>query len=151
MTALAAGVDGEFDRVVPVLSGADLADITVHCHEMRKLRAALVEKGITRESAREVFAPVEPLNFAGRIGVDRCLMINAANDEVIPKNDTEALARAIGGPQVLWIQAGHYSALTFFPLMQKTVIEFLRDGKRPPDPPADPRNPELKFSPGRRR
>jgi len=59
-------------------------------------------------------------------------MINAANDEVIPKKDTEVLARAIGNPQVMWLQAGHYSALTYFPLMQKTVIEFLRDGKRPP-------------------
>jgi len=132
MTALAAGVDGQFTRVVPILSGGDVADITFHCHEMRKLRAALLDKGITREGAAAVFAPVEPLNFAGRVGADRCLMINAANDEVIPKKDTEVLARAIGNPQVMWLQAGHYSALTYFPLMQKTVIEFLRDGKRPP-------------------
>ena len=137
MSALTAGVDGDFARVVPVLSGGDLADITFHCHEMRKLRASLIDKGITRDKASGVFAPVEPLLFAGRIGADRCLMINAANDEVIPKKDTEALARAIGDPQLVWLQAGHYSALTFFPLMQKTVIEFLRDGKRPPDPPRD--------------
>jgi dienelactone hydrolase len=135
MTALTAGVDGQFTRVVPILSGGDIADITFHCHEMRKLRAALLDKGITREGAAAVFAPVEPLRFATRVGADRCLMINAATDEVIPKKDTEALARAIGDPQVMWLQAGHYSALTYFPLMQKTVIDFLRDGKRPP---ADP-------------
>ena len=40
-------------------------------------------------------------------------------------------SRALGEPQIVWLQAGHYSSLTFFPLMQKTVIEFLRDGKRP--------------------
>jgi len=139
MTALAAGVDGRFARVVPILSGGDVADITFHCHEMRKLRAALLDKGITREKAAGLFAPVEPLNFAARVGAERCLMINAATDEVIPKKDTEALARAIGNPQVMWLQAGHYSALTYFPLMQRTVIDFLRDGKRPaaaPEPGA---------------
>jgi hypothetical protein len=35
---------------------------------------------------------------------------------------------------VLWLPAGHYSSLTYFPVMQKTVIEFLRDGTRPPRP-----------------
>jgi dienelactone hydrolase len=131
MTALTAGVDGQFTRAVPILSGGDIADITFHCHEMRKLRAALLDKGISREDASALFAPVDPLNFAKRVGADRCLMINAANDEVIPKKDTQALAAAIGDPQVMWLQAGHYSALTYFPLMQKTVIDFLRDGKRP--------------------
>ena len=134
MTALTAGVDGQFTRVVPILSGGDVADITFHCHEMRKLRAALLDKGITREGAAAVFAPVEPLNFAGRVGADRCLMINASDDEVIPKETTEKLCDAIGKPQVVWLPAGHYSSLTYFPLMQKTVIEFLRDGTRPARP-----------------
>jgi hypothetical protein len=82
-----------------------------------------------------VFAPVEPLAFASRVRPERCLMINAANDEVIPRQDTEALRRALGSPQIVWLQAGHYSSLTFFPLMQKTMIDFLRDGKRPDPSP----------------
>jgi len=131
MTALAAGVDGQFARVVPILSGGDLATIIFHAHESRKLRAAMEAKGMDRDAAAEALAAVEPLNYATRIGPDRCLMINASNDEVIPKETTEKLCKAAGGPQVLWLQAGHYSSLTFFPLMQKTVIDFLRDGKRP--------------------
>ncbi len=129
--ALSAGVDGGFARVVPILAGGDLADITFQCHEMRKLRAALLEKGVTRDAAAGLFAPVEPLNFASRINPGRCLMINAERDEVIPRNDTERLSRAVGGAQVVWLPATHYSALTYFPLMQRTVIDFLRDGKRP--------------------
>ena len=58
-------------------------------------------------------------------------MINASEDEVIPKETTDKLRAAAGGPQVLWLRAGHYTSLTYFPLMQKTVIDFLRDGKRP--------------------
>ena len=131
MTALSAGVDGTFARAVPILAGGNLADITFHCHEMRKLRAALLEKGIGREAARDVFAPVEPLTFAGRIGADRCLMINATKDEVIPKATTVALHEAAGKPRIVWLPGTHYPALGHFPVMQKTVIEFLRDGTRP--------------------
>jgi dienelactone hydrolase len=131
MTALAAGVDGEFARVVPILAGGDLATIIFHAHETRKLRAAMRAKGMDRDAAAEALAPVEPLNFAGRIHADHCLMINATEDEVIPKATTEQLLKAAGGPQILWLRAGHYTSMTFFPLMQKTVIEFLRDGKRP--------------------
>lgn len=130
MTALAAGVDGEFARVVPILSGGDVATIIFHAHETRKLRQMMVDKGMDR--AAEALAPVEPLNFALRIRSDRCLMINSANDEVIPKATTMALHKSIGEPQIVWLPAGHYSSLTYFPLMQKTVIEFLRDGTRPP-------------------
>ena len=61
-------------------------------------------------------------------------MINASNDEVIPKETTEKLRAAAGGPQTPWLNAGHYTSLTFFPLMQKTVVEFLRDGTRPANP-----------------
>ena len=131
MTALAAGVDGEFARVVPVLAGGDLATIVFHAHETRKLRALMTAKGIDRDAAAEALARVEPLNFASRIGADRCLMINAANDEVIPKETTVRLHEALGKPSIVWIPAGHYSSLTYFPLMQKSVIEFLRDGTRP--------------------
>jgi dienelactone hydrolase len=134
LTALAAGVDGEFARAVPILSGGEVATIIFHAHETRKLEAAMMDKGMDRNDAAEALASVEPLNFATRVGVDRCLMINAANDEVIPKATTLSLHEALGGPQIVWIPAGHYTSLTYFPLMQKTVLEFLRDGKRPAQP-----------------
>lgn len=132
LSALAAGVDGEFDHVVPILSGGDLATIVFHAHETRKLRRFMTSNGFDRDAAAELLAPVDPLNFAPRIGADRCLMINAANDEVIPKRATLELHEAAGRPPILWLPAGHYTSLTYFPLMQKTVIDFLRDGSRPP-------------------
>jgi dienelactone hydrolase len=138
MTALAAGVDGQFPRVVPILAGGDLATIIFHAHETRKLRAAMEAKGMDRDAAAEALAPVEPLNFVARIGAERCLMINATGDEVIPRETTEKLREAAGTPQTLWLRAGHYTSMTYFPLMQKTVIEFLRDGKRPPAEGAGP-------------
>lgn len=131
VTALAAGVDGDVTRAAPILSGGDVAAIVFHAHETRKLRAAMTAKGMDRAAAAAALAPVEPLNFASRVGADRCLMINASDDEVIPRATTDALHEALGKPQIVWLPAGHYSSLKYFPLMQKTVIDFLRDGKRP--------------------
>jgi dipeptidyl aminopeptidase/acylaminoacyl peptidase len=131
LTALSAGVDGGFARVAPILAGGDLAAITFHARESRKIRAMMQAKGMTQDDAATVFAPVEPTHFAARIDPSRCLMINAADDEVILRENTEALHRALGRPQIVWLPATHYTALTYFPLMQKTVIEFLRDGTRP--------------------
>lgn len=132
MTALAAGVDGEFARVVPILAGGDVATIVFHAHETRKLRAVMQAKGMDRDAAAEALEGVDPLTFAARIGTDRCLMINAANDEVIPRVTTEQLHAAAGSPTIVWLPAGHYTSLTYFPLMQKRVIQFLRDGTPPP-------------------
>ena len=131
MAALAAGVDGEFARVVPILAGGDVATIIFHAHETRKIRAAMRAKGMDRDAAADALQRVDPLTFAARVHPDRCLMINAADDEVIPKATTEQLRAAAGRPPIIWLPAGHYTSLTYYPLMQKTVIEFLRDGKLP--------------------
>src|SRR6185437_14868057 len=85
MTSLAAGVDGTFDRVVPILAGGDLARLIFHAPEMRRLRAELIARGVTPEQLEKVLACVEPLHFASRIDPRRCLMINASTDEVIPR------------------------------------------------------------------
>jgi hypothetical protein len=70
---------------------------------------------------------VEPLHFAARIGAERCLMINAAHDEIIPRATTDALRAAIGNPPILWLPAGHYSAVTYFITMQQRAMDFLKD------------------------
>jgi dienelactone hydrolase len=126
MTALSAGVDGQFDRVVPILAGGDVAALMFHTRETRKIRALLEAKGITKNDAAKILAAVEPLNYASRIDPARCFMINAGNDEVIPKATTEALNKAIGGAEILWLPTGHYTALTYLPLIQQRTIEFLK-------------------------
>lgn len=126
MTALAAGVDGEFDRVVPVLSGGDLADIIFHARETRRIREAMEAKGLTRADAAAFLASVDPVTFASRIRPESCLMINAAQDEVIPRATTLALNRAIGSPQILWTPVGHYTSALFLPNIRQRLIEFIQ-------------------------
>ena len=125
MTSLAAGVDGTFDRVVPILAGGDLAALIFHAPETRRLKAELTARGITPEQLAKNLACIEPLHFASRIDPTRCLMINASTDEVIPRLATESLAKAIGSPELLWAPAGHISCIIYMPAIRQTVVRFV--------------------------
>jgi dienelactone hydrolase len=126
VTSLAAGVDGTFYRVVPILAGGDVAELTFTTRETRRVRALMEARGIDEAQLAEALAPVEPINFASRIDAGRCLMINASNDEVIPRSLTERLRVAIGGPKLLWLPSGHYSAILYLPTIINTAATFLR-------------------------
>ncbi len=125
VTALAAGVDGDFYRVAPIMAGGDLATIVFHARETRRLRETLQQKGIGREAFAKLIAPVEPLNFASRIEPATCLMINAAQDEVIPKSTTMELCHRVGDPTILWMPTGHYSSALFLPNTQQKVADLM--------------------------
>lgn len=127
ITSLAAGVDGEFSRVVPILAGGDLAEIIfTGRRETRLMRDAMIAKGMSREDAEHFLAPIDPLSFASRIAPGSCMMINAANDEVIPKATTMALFHAIRSPQILWEPMGHYSSVWYLPKIRQGAIDFIK-------------------------
>lgn len=126
MTSMAAGVDGDFYRVVPILAGGDLAAMIFHAPETRRIRQSFLDNGIDQAELEQVFAPIEPLHFASRIDPRRCLMINASGDEIIPKRCTMDLWRAAGNPTLLWLPSGHYSAGWFLPTIRQTAIAFLK-------------------------
>ncbi len=126
ITSLAAGVDGEFDRVVPILAGGDLTEV-VFCNsrETRRIRELMQRKNIGREQFTGIIAPVEPTNFASRIDAKRCLMINARLDEVIPRAATDSLYKAIGQPRQFWTPLGHYTSALYLPLILQSATDFL--------------------------
>lgn len=126
MTSLAAGVDGTFWRVVPILAGGDIAAICFHdARETRRIRQACEAKGIDQQALARILRPVEPLTFASRIEPASCLMINALRDEVIPPATSLALRKAIGRPQMLTIPVGHYGAALFLPKIRQRTIDFI--------------------------
>lgn len=130
MTSLAAGVDGTFWRVVPILAGGDIAAICFHdTRETRRIRQACEAKGIDQKRLAEILRPVEPLTFANRIDPKSCLMINALHDEVIPMPTTIALRKAIGMPQMLMIPVGHYGAALFLPNIRQRTIDHIMGKK----------------------
>ena len=60
--------------------------------------------------------------MAGRIDPSNVLFINATADQVVPKECTEKLCAAMGGPRVRWIKADHYTiALALMDILKEAA------------------------------
>ena len=110
LAQLAAGADGGFDRCAFVVGGGSLAD-TVYAgsRDTRKIVKQLEARGWTEERVREALKPIEPMNTIGGVGRGGVLMINCRADEVVPKASTEKYWEAIGKPEIVWYDGGHYA------------------------------------------
>ena len=56
---------------------------------------------------------VDPVTYARPLPGRKILMLNASHDEVIPPACTDALWRAFGEPEIVWWDAGHYTAVRY--------------------------------------
>ena len=128
--ALVAGVDTRFTRSVFVVGGGDLPSLVLHeSKETRELRRKLIEGGWTPEKLSVALAPIEPIAVAGRVDTPGVLFINATEDEVVPRECTEKLGAAMGGPRVRWIKANHTLISLAMPEILKDAAKHL--GERP--------------------
>ncbi|MCC7494519.1 MAG: alpha/beta fold hydrolase [Fimbriimonadaceae bacterium] len=61
------------------------------------------------ETLRPLLDPIDPVNFASRLGKRPILLMNATNDEIIPKRCADTLhAAAVGEPlEKIWLPSGH--------------------------------------------
>ena len=107
LAATAAEADGRIYRAALILAGGDLGRIVAHARETRELRRFL--DGLSageRVQADALLRTLDPLEKASllrnRAVQGRVMMINAAEDEVIPRECTERLAAALGISQRTW-------------------------------------------------
>jgi len=110
MAELAAGADGGFNRCAFVVGGGSIADtIYAGSKDTRKIVKALEERGYTEEKVRAALAHIEPLTTIGGVGRGGVLMINCTTDEVVPRASTERYWEALGKPEIVWYDGGHYA------------------------------------------
>ena len=105
---LAAGVDDRFGRSVFIIGGGDLPAILLNpSRETAMARKKIAEAGLSAGRIAELCRDVDPCTFAARIRPEEILMINAEEDEVIPKAATERFFEAAGRPAIRWMKGGH--------------------------------------------
>lgn len=132
--ALAAAQEPRFANVCLMLAGGDLGQVVWQTREAARAREKWLTSGGTVEQFVDILRAVDPAAYAGRLQGRRLLMLNAANDEVIPRACTESLWRASGRPPIVWYDAGHYSVVRFlFDGLYETT-RFFRTSI-PPAPP----------------
>ncbi len=135
IAAAACGVEPRLQRAELILGGGRLKQVLESAREARGLKARLDTLAPeARARIDAALARVEPLAHAEALrrlaGRDRLLLINAAEDEVIPPDCTKALAAAAGIPdRVVWLPGmGHYTAMAALPeIIERTVTFFAAD------------------------
>jgi len=122
-------------KIASIMAGGDLWGIIQTARESRNLRGAFF--ALDDEDRNKLVAELEvrdPLHVAPvlreRADAGKIIMINAENDEVIPRIHAEKLATALGmEEQVVWIKdVGHYSIAAKLGEVIETLVAFLTDG-----------------------
>ncbi|HVX13292.1 MAG TPA: alpha/beta hydrolase family protein [Pirellulales bacterium] len=111
--ALALAIEPRLSMGCLMLAGGDVARVAWDNPELRKLRDRWTSQGGSKEEFFELWKSIDPITYADRARGKRVLMLNARNDEVIPPACSESLWRALGEPDIVWYDAGHYSAARF--------------------------------------
>ncbi len=104
LIAVAGALDPRARTVLIVYGGGDYAELARANLKVgpRWLRSALAR------AAAWLLAPIEPLDYVGRIAPRRTVMINGRDDERIPRTSVEALYAAAREPkQLIWLDEGH--------------------------------------------
>jgi len=138
MGAVVAGVDDRLDKIVILLAGGNLGLIIGNSKET-KLLSRTINK-LPPDKKRQVLAElreIDPLknarNLRRKAAEGRIMMINAAEDEVVPKESTLELAEAMGmSEKIVWLKGlGHYTAIANLPETLRKTVEFLADDTVP--------------------
>ena len=121
---LSAGVLGDFSRGAFLLTGGDLYEIISRYQgspQYQKISQTLEKlggKGGMEKFLKNILLPYDPITFAQRLDKSEILLINAENDEIIPRASTLALRKSLPGARILWYPGGHYG-------IQEHAVEIL--------------------------
>ncbi len=123
---LVLGADAHLARAVLVLGGGNLNEVLWTAPETSRLRAALRDRGLTREATRDMLAPIEPLRFAAPLPPGTLLMINARNDTTVPPACAQALAGAFKADEVRWHDTTHTGLAASLFVVLDAAAEFIK-------------------------
>jgi dienelactone hydrolase len=110
-SSLAAGVEPRIQNVCTLLAGGDMSQIAWEHRELNGVREKWLATGGTKEEFFDVLRPIDPVTHAAGARGKRILMLNAADDELIPRACTESLWQALGEPEIHYYSGGHYTVI----------------------------------------
>lgn len=125
--SLATAAEPRFTKCCPVLAGGDLAQVLRSAKErhLEEARRQWAAKGRSLDELDDYMKQVDPCTYGSCLTGRNVLMLNARNDEVIPRACTESLWQAFGCPPIHWYDAGHYTAILYIgDALQKTAAFF---------------------------
>jgi dienelactone hydrolase len=125
LAALTAEMEPKLGRVAILLGGGGFVDAFYDDPRAAPYRKMWEAAGGTKEEVAKFLAPVDPLTCAANLNERKVLMIAGKRDEIVLPRMAEALWRASGRQQIVWIDAGHYTAALYLvPGLQRVVQHF---------------------------
>jgi dienelactone hydrolase len=127
--AIALGVEPRLNAGCLLLAGGGIAEASWDSIQAAKVREPWLAKSRTREEYIEALQDVDPVTYAAAARGKRILMLNATDDEVIPRACTDKLWKALGEPEIRWLSGGHYSVIRHLPTALLIVPHFFVSDK----------------------
>jgi cephalosporin-C deacetylase-like acetyl esterase len=125
--ALTTGIEPRITKACFILAGGDMGQVAWESTEMTELRERWTAAGHTKEELFAIMRPVDPVTYARPVPGRKILMLNASQDEVVPPSCTKALWRAFGEPEIVWWDAGHYTAVRYLFSGAARAVEFFAE------------------------
>jgi dienelactone hydrolase len=122
--ALAATAEPRLRNICLVLAGGDIGRVAWESPELEPIRRGWEERGGSRDDFLTTMQAVDPAQYGANVRGRRILMLNAADDEVIPRACTESLWKAFGEPEIQWYPGGHYSVARYLVHAMVRVTDF---------------------------
>lgn len=109
--ALAATAEPKLQNICLLLAGGDIGKVALDAVKLRAGQGELPKALGDKESLVKKLALIDPVTYAANARGRRILLLNAKDDEVIPRACTEALHKGLGEPEIVWYSGGHYSVI----------------------------------------
>ncbi|MBX7074730.1 MAG: alpha/beta hydrolase family protein [Pirellulales bacterium] len=111
--SLALTAEPRFKKAFLMLAGGDIARIGLESPEAAKIIGRWQAEGKTTEELFALLKPIDPCTYGKNVQGRKIVMFNAKHDEIVPPACTESLWKAFGEPEIVWVDAGHYTAARF--------------------------------------
>jgi cephalosporin-C deacetylase-like acetyl esterase len=126
IATLTAEMEPKLGRLAVLLGGADFVDGYWDHPQVIRYRKVLTALGGKKEQVKELIAPIDPITCVGNLKDRKVLIVAAKNDEIVPPRMAETLWRETGKQQIIWLNAGHYTAAIYLVQGLKSIVEHFR-------------------------
>ena len=122
VSSIAKGVDPRLRQTVLILGGGDLLGLVTAFPQVKSI---LGDAGSITKMLRPLVMPIDPNTFASRVNPGEVLMVNALNDEIVPRSSTDKLHVAFGSPQIHWFDCDHTGLRDHLDEVMKLALKHL--------------------------
>lgn len=126
VAALTGEMEPRFGRVCVLLGGGDFVEGYWDHPQAKPYREVFETFGGRKNMVKQFIAPIDPITHAATLKERRLLIVAAKNDEIVPPRMAEILWNASGRQDLVWLNAGHYSAALYLITGLNTVVDHFK-------------------------